>query len=276
MCGFASSCPGLHPPFAAVDSCTRDVLTSLASQTPDAPLFQSLGANALLACAAKATDCADWLECAAAPYGPSYCASHVGASCDGLVAVDCASASAGGVSQTCPSTYPCSVVDGGAICTDGTACVPQAFGQCVGNYFVTCPSTGTGLVARRCAPGACGETGTPPGPSVPGCIPNPLAPSCSTTTLRCDGNFSDECQPGHPEQRFDCAIAAAQCDLAATDAYFAYCVPIATQCNDQVDTPSCEGNALRWCIDGEWRTFDCTPIGMRCDDRFGDPGNCVP
>jgi hypothetical protein len=289
MCGLAASCPGgPQSVLSAIDSCTKVVLTARATvAAPNQPLFGVMGVNELLACAAKSKTCADWLECTSAPHGPSYCAKHVGDSCDGNTAVSCASASAAGVVLDCPSAYPCTLTGGKARCSDGTSCSPDNdyLGQCAGNALVSCVcadgsitcNAGTGTqYATPCAPGTCGFTGGPPGPTYAACLAPAVFPPCNvpTTTSSCKGDVFDDCEARGNESEFDCASAEAHCDANAANPYFSHCVSNATECDDHADVASCDGNALRWCIDGKWREFDCTPIGMQCD-LHGDPANCV-
>jgi hypothetical protein len=246
-CALATSCPGTRGELGAVDSCTKTLLTAMASRavTGVPPVFQQLSADQLLACGASATSCADWSACANAPYGPAYCATHPGDSCDGNVAVTCASTTGGGTSKTCSDQFPCRINAGKAECSSGEACTGFTV-ECGGNGVVTCFKD-----IKHEAPCAPNEScAYPP-------APGPHMGSC--TRKRVSGPY-------------DCASVGLSYDATATTgAYIETCVPSAPDCNESA---KCNGDTMRWCIAGHARTFDCGTIGLKCDDRFHPPGNC--
>jgi hypothetical protein len=212
-------------------------------------LFQSLDADALMACAASATRCSDWLECTNAPYGPSYCATHPGASCDSTYAVACSSAVAGGRSTACASGYPCAIEGGVATWTNGVACIePDPYAAMCLDDAVTWCSDSDEMVGFQCgAKETCEAVGTLPGPIMGACLPDGTSTApCIEGSPSCDGPVSSICSED-VVTRFDCAAVGMQClDGAPGDlTYLATCVLLSSACSDAVDDPTC------WCVAGQ-------------------------
>ena len=83
---------------------------------------------------------------------------------------------------------------------------------------------------------------------------------CTGTAARCEGNTLIRCESGYArESRTDCAVAyEGTCQSYAMGAR---CVPTATMC-DVRGEEFCNRTALGVCVNGRYRSFECTSIGV--------------
>ena len=102
------------------------------------------------------------------------------------------------------------------------------------------------------------------------------APPTSETTCndvsaigRCAGNVATACV-GDQQVTIDCAASGRRC--AVTREGVRCLERTALDC-DSDDAPSCDGDALRHCVDGRWQVVDCAKRLGRCDR--GSPARCV-
>lgn len=250
------------------DRCVSQALNRLSQHADTTTPEHRLHFQRMVECARTARTCQEYVRCA--DFGVN-CAGTVQPRCDGTVRNACSTP--GGNFQ--PRTFDCALFAGGA-CTGaqclypstGAACTSPGQGRCDGATRVWCRASGTpnmGTEVRDPCPSGTQCYGAATyGTADPACVP-PMN-GCAAPSLRCEGDTVVMCANAGGslvEARVDCAAAGRRC--GADDRGRAACVPAATECAAATTTPTtatCEGTAIRVCIEGRVQRIDCTSVGM--------------
>lgn len=158
----------------------------------------------------------------------------------------------------------CSVVDGEATCALG------ACGSSADDGKPRCSASGTHLL--RCEKGklasldcaAFGLKCSAAADGTAGCSTS--GPPCIGAAKRCDGNVAVGCFNGH-EVRIRCDAAGLSCEPSPGTTPVGACAapPSPDRC-DASDKARCEGDGIRYCSAGRWRSYACKSAGFhRCD-----------
>jgi hypothetical protein len=248
-CVIGSSCVA-NPLYSNPSNCVAVLEFGIASGKGD--IVSAAELRRLVDCATNASTCAAAVACANRNHGDDYCSAHPNGSCDGNISVNC-------------PTTPISTRDCGALglmcqkvdalnvaCTDGTSPLNcnQSMWRCDGNRFVGC---GESYDCSTYAPGySCRPNG-----NVANTLCQPSGPACTSTV--CNNDVLDICAGGEVV-RVDCTVFASHCGSDGPQNSLD-CVPNATDCKWS-DAQRCNGSALEFCVNGKWRSFDCTSIGL--------------
>ncbi len=227
------------------------------------------------ACARTSSDCAAFAACVGHGRDASYCAAHLGDSCDGDVLLSCDFDSGGPVlSVDCRAIgLGCVTTGSGSTCSDGTRCdaVPNT---CDGSSVANCDYM-TGYLERYdCDAILPGTTCR---------VVNNQAvcrlPGAPCTDSRCDGDTLVECESGQ-ETRIDCARLGQHCrpgsgagsvcvppPINACSSAFKCATALYSACPNGRD---CPGIPLNVCVNQTVQPFDCASIGLTvCDMTAG-------
>jgi hypothetical protein len=262
-CVFDISCEAAQGTPGRRDSsgvCVATAQTAFAVGLP----FQA-EATRQIECAASSTTCTDWQRCTSRDHGPSYCASHRGASCDGNLLIHCGSADGYGQPFDCAAYgLECRTANGSAACVDAvrTACDPTQPERCDGNRAIACNEGTREVASVDCGavlPGSsCGVVAVGRR-QVASCLP--AGPLCQSGQPRCDGNTLVLCSnPGGREQRVDCAATfGGTCGVVRDRAQ---CVFTGGECSPESDD-RCSGDKLEVCVNGRYVATECASLGFR-------------
>jgi len=125
---------------------------------------------------------------------------------------------------------------------------------------------------ERAAPTRPPESRDPePDPPAPGPARPVPESACNDVSAfgRCAGNVATVCA-GDQLVTSDCAANGRRCAVTREGAR---CLERTALDCDFDDAPSCDGDALRHCVDGRWQVVDCGKRLGRCDP--GSPARCV-
>ena len=159
--------------------------------------------------------------------------------------------------------------DGQRACCNAQPCDGVGGVQCDGTKVSLCGGWGE-RIDFDC--GVSGQT----------CNDDPLAPckgsgACDikTSSTVCMGSTAIYCSGGG-EAVYDCAstLFRTACNEGAS-AYDIPCKPKAAACDPTYENGSCNGSALRVCVDGEWADVDCTKIGFKTCAQGMDMARCT-
>ena len=266
-CAFEVSC--LHdPPAATMNNCVFYLLAGLEGLpgffVP--PAVDVTDFRRYVDCARSSGDCASVLACATQGHDAAFCTAHPGTTCDGNLVVPCPPATA--TPDAALFTIDCAArglgcveANGGASCTNGISCDPQAEpAGCDGNrYFTFCDDTTRLRYRADCTRSPIANATCRAGGDTVGCLPS--GPPC--TGDRCDGDTWVRCLGGD-EVPLDCAELGATCGLVKAAPA---CVPLASECSDGTTTDACSGDSLTTCVDNQLFAVPCGSIGL---------ATCVP
>jgi hypothetical protein len=256
-CAMEVSCFASPPPLMPGGNCVSQFELGLASGFG---IFFGPSASDIaryVQCAGSSSKCSDALSCASRNHGSDWCAAHANGGCDGDLLIHCVGG--WGLEQSdCSATgLHCATANGASSCSDGISCDPSVEDHCDGNRFVTCDSVSKLQASYECGAfgGTCQHV-TMGSQSVTGCLP--ASGSCGVDGTTCDGTTMVVCEFGF-QSRVECAKFASHCAAAANGQLG--CVPDASDCGST--TPdSCDGSALRMCVNGKLEATPCSSIGF--------------
>lgn len=277
MCLMNNACGYQTRFFREADRCVEQALSRIAERAEAVTPEHALHFARMVECARTAATCADYTRCA--DFGVA-CSGVVQPRCDGTVRNACSTP--GGNFQ--PRTFDCAAWSGGSCAggacvypSAGATCASPGAARCDGDTRVYCRqgATGAGGVELRAA---CPAGTRCVGPSAFGtgdvsCYP---LGTCAAEALRCDGDTLVYCGSmggSLVELRSDCAAVGRRCGANARGQ--SACVPAATECAAATSGTSgtCEGGAIRVCIEGRVRRIDCASVGLgACAVTAGVPG----
>jgi len=188
---------------------------------------------------------------------------------------------------TCETNTNCTIdeVDKDAECTkeEVASCDSNFVGSCNENTITTCEW-------GREKTYECAERGTCQ--VVDGrakCIPSDTLPDCDSETFQssCTQEFLFTCHEGKVIKS-DCKLIAGPDFICKENPsflealFFGGCIhkKVATTCSNE---PSCDGNILKYCVDGEEKTYNCTENDynscsteiVKTDDQTKEIGLCI-
>ncbi len=265
MCLMNTACGYQTRFFREADRCVNRALELLAGRAEVDTPEHRLHFARMVECARTSATCDAYVRCA--DFGVA-CSGVVQPRCDGSVRNACSTP--GGNFQ--PRTFDCAALAGGSCAAGdcvypaaGASCASPGQGRCDGNARVFCRAGagGGGAVELRdpCPAGTQCVGPATFGTADPVCYP--LA-ACAAQSLRCDGDVVVLCNTmggSLVELRTDCAAVGRRC---ATDARGrAACVPRATECTPAASgtTATCDGGAVRVCIEGRLQRIECASVG---------------
>jgi hypothetical protein len=213
-------------------------------------------------CASSASDCTSALNCASQNHGPTWCAAHPRASCDGDTVVNCVAGWGLELADCSQFGEHCRVAaNGSATCSDGSSCDPTVGAQCMGNRYVTCQGgLSSSIDCGSVIPGGTCRAIVNMSSSETGCF-GPGSAACPATTTEmdsCDGATVVACSYG-TQLRVDCAQFQSHCLIGSSGKYS--CAADATDCT-QDSHDACVGNAIQMCVNGKWETTACGSFGL--------------
>ena len=182
--------------------------------------------------------------------------------CDGNKLVDC-SWKGKVIKKTCKEGTTCDAEE--------NECMKERIEECDDTFIDKCNADGTATICQfgKIKTFSCGEERTCQIISEDGedeliCMPNSSLPDCDEDTFEehCDGQYSVKCNRGKVVKA-DCEVLAGPGYICKEDPsffeafLFLGCVynEVATTCDSY---PSCDGDTLKYCVNGVEKTYNCT------------------
>jgi hypothetical protein len=243
-CAFAAACS--YAPEVTVDlqRCADTLRFHLARAEPETPSEGEVK-DRLMACAAEAADCDGYLDCAMGG-DRRFCQTHGGSGCNGDFFVSCVAAG-----DPTPDVAGCAAL--GLTCDGDAACAGAAPVDCLA-ASPSCVDAGT---IELCEEGVHAAIPCPAGTVCTGADGSAVCTAgeaCDARSIACNGEVLEACD-GERTVTMDCAAFGLSCDEQA------FCVG-GDACDPDSAADSCNGDALRVCLDGEFVDLACSDVGL--------------